>query len=112
MGANCCHSIGGLSPTSYPIRVSVSETGDAMVIGSNASTQVCAARYDHVTGWGSKVTLQSGVYAEFPSVAMNANGDAIAAWKDIGTQMCRDGVVGAHDRSQRPDPRRCGGRHQ
>ena len=87
LGANCCHSIGGLSPTSYPIRVSVSETGDAMVIGSNASTQVCAARYDHVTGWGSKVTLQSGVYAEFPSVAMNANGDAIAAWKDIGTQM-------------------------
>jgi len=87
VGTNCCHSIGGLSPTAYPIQTSISETGDAMVIGSNASTQVCAARYDHVTGWGSKVTLQSGVSAEFPAVAMNASGDAIAAWKDIGTQM-------------------------
>lgn len=88
VGTNCCHSIGGgLGQFSYPIQASISETGDAIVIGSNASTQVCAVRYDHVAGWGNKVTLQANVMAEFPSVAMNASGDAITAWRDVGAQM-------------------------
>lgn len=94
VGADCCHSMGGLSPTAYQIRVSVAETGDAMVIGSDAATRVCAARYDHVTGWGNRVILKANVLAEFPSIAMNAAGDAFAAWKAGNNLRMRRYVLG------------------
>lgn len=87
LGTNCCHSIIEIGPHGYPIRVAISDAGDAMVIGSDWVSRVCSARYDHTTGWGSTTILTTAALSGFPSIAMNATGDAIAAWKDHGGHL-------------------------
>ena len=77
LAVNCCSS-GGSTLHTNPVRISVSSSGDAMVIGTDESTRVCAVRYSS-GAWESPVTL-AAAHGSFPVIALNADGDALAAW--------------------------------
>jgi hypothetical protein len=63
------------------VSVGVSATGEGVVVGGTA-TRVCQRRYVPGEGWHLTLVLaSSGAMAAAPSIAVNADGRAIAAWR-------------------------------
>jgi hypothetical protein len=80
------------SANAYTVRIAIDAVGNALAVWRQATSSTWASRYSPTSGWGTSVQLgqnPTGEVAGALKVSIDANGDAVAAWPEIGPLAIR-----------------------
>lgn len=74
--------------SAQPPQLAVDSAGNAVAVWTqfavDISSHVWANRYTAVSGWGTAELIESGSNGQYPQVAMDSDGNAIAVWAQSG----------------------------